>query len=243
MKKHIYVGASGWHYTEWVKDKFYPADLPQNKWLAFYAKQFNTVELNNPFYHLPPKTTFQGWHKQTPKNFLFSVKASRYITHMKRLLDPKEGVSKFLKSAEGLKEKCGPILFQLPPQFPCNPERLAKFLKILPKRHQYTVEFRHPSWYKQEIYDLLKDFNAAFCIFELGELISPIVTTADFVYVRLHGYGKKYAGIYTEKDLQAWAKRFKSWYKEGKSGYCYFDNTASGQNTQNALRLKKLCAA
>jgi uncharacterized protein YecE (DUF72 family) len=148
LKGKIYVGTSGWHYKHWV-GTFYPKKVKSEKQFDFYEKHFHTVELNNSFYRLPKQKTFTQWRKNSRNNFLFSVKASRYITHQKKLKDPKESVKKFFQHVRYLREKLGPILFQLPPSWKVNVERLNEFLKILPKHLRYVFEFRNPTWYTQ----------------------------------------------------------------------------------------------
>ncbi|HZS48170.1 MAG TPA: DUF72 domain-containing protein [Blastocatellia bacterium] len=239
MAGKIHIGTSGWHYDHW-KGPFYPENLPASEMLAFYFDYFDTVEINNSFYRMPEALTFKHWHDQTPENFLFAVKGSRYLTHMKKLKEPKEGLKALINRASKLKEKLGPILFQLPPHWKCNPERLSEFLKALPKKHQYTFEFRDPSWHLPEIYDLLKEYNVAFCAYELAGFESPTVITADFTYVRLHGPGGKYQGDYSMEKLSSWAQQIREWRKSLRDIYVYFDNDQAGYAIKNALELKKL---
>lgn len=239
MKGKIFIGTSGWSYKHWI-GVFYPADIKASEQLAFYLKHFKTVELNNPFYHLPPPQTFTNWRKNTPKDFLFAVKASRFITHNKKLNVEKENINLFLNSAKQLKEKLGPILFQLPPKWNVNTERLGTFLKKLPKKYRYTIEFRNQTWYTEEVYELLRKFNCAFCIYELAGHQSPKEITANFVYVRLHGPNlSKYAGSYSDASLKAWVKLCLQWKKQGKDVYVYFDNDQSGYAAFNAQSLLK----
>src|SRR5215831_13975665 len=173
MAAEVHIGTSGWHYNHW-KGPFYPEDLPASEMLSFYVEHFDTVEINNSFYHVPKVKTFKDWRDSTPKKFLFAVKGSRYLTHMKKLKDPKKGLKNLIPKAENLKEKLGPILFQLPPHWKCNPDRLSTFLDALPEKHQYTFELRDPSWHTQDVYDLLKEHNAAFCVYQLGGFESPV---------------------------------------------------------------------
>lgn len=241
ISKLVHVGTSGWHYKHW-KGPFYPADMKEKDFLAFYQERFRTVELNNSFYHLPLPQTLTNWHDKTPDDFLFAAKASRYITHVKRLLAPEETLPPFFERIELLAEKLGPILLQLPPGFKFAPERLESFLEALKpwKQHHYTIEFRNPTWFNEETYALLRRFGIAFCIFELGGLLTPDVVTADFVYIRLHGLDGKYAGSYTGAALAAWARKFKKWTKEGREVYCYFDNDQNGYAALNAMTLQEL---
>src|SRR5690606_9874997 len=156
-KNKIHIGTSGWNYKHWKKN-FYPADLPQKKWLEFYYGKFKTVELNNSFYRLPEEKTFDNWRKSTPEDFIFSVKASRYITHIKKLID-EEPLKEFLKRTKFLKEKLGPILFQLPPGWKYNEERFDAFLKILPDKFKFIFEFRNESWWNDNVINKLKEHN------------------------------------------------------------------------------------
>ena len=235
----IFIGTSGWNYKHWV-GIFYPAGIKPAQQLAFYLKHFKTVELNNPFYHLPPPQTFTNWRKSTPKDFLFAVKASRFITHNKKLNVEKENINLFLNSAKRLNEKLGPILFQLPPKWNINIERLGSFLKKLPKKYRYTIEFRNQTWYTEDVYGLLKKYNCAFCIYELAGIQSPKEVTADFVYIRLHGPTLlKYAGSYSNKVLKSWSKLCLQWRKEGKDVYVYFDNDQAAYAAFNAQTLLK----
>jgi uncharacterized protein YecE (DUF72 family) len=236
----VHIGTSGWSYRHW-KGNFYPENLPQKDWLQFYIdKGFLTVEVNSPFYHLPYKSTFEKWRDSVPKDFLFSVKASRYITHIKKLHDARESIKKFFDSAKELNEKLGPVLFQLPPGWKFDRERLANFLKNLSNKYRYTFEFRNNTWWNDEAFDLLKYNNISFCIYELEGTITPKETTADFVYIRLHGPGKKYQGDYNIKTLSDWADSCIKWKGEGKDIFCYFDNDQNGFAAKNALELKIL---
>lgn len=240
MKKgKIYIGTSGWNYKHWKKN-FYPEDIKQKDWLKFYSEKFDTVEINNSFYRLPEKKTFKNWKDTVSKNFVFSVKASRYITHMKKLKDPKESVSNFIDNSKSLKEKLGPILFQLPPNWKFNKKRFQNFLKKLSKKYNYTMEFRNSTWWNDDVFKLLKKNNIAFCIYELENTTTPKKITADFVYVRLHGPDGKYKGIYNKKALSYWAKLFNKWLSNKKDIFCYFDNDEKGFAAKNALQLKNL---
>lgn len=239
-KGKIYIGTSGWHYKHW-KGTFYPGDIKDDEQFAFYSKEFGTVELNNSFYHLPPSATFTGWRKASPADFVFAVKASRYITHLKKLKADKASLKLFLSHASRLREKLGPVLFQLPPRWKINIERLKEFLALLPKKYIYTFEFRDTTWYAEETYDLLKKYNCAFCIYELAGHMSPVKTTADFVYVRLHGPTKnKYQGSYSTVQLKKWARYCRKWQQAGKDVYVYFDNDQAGYAAFNAQKLCEL---
>lgn len=237
-KGKIHIGCSGWHYKHWV-GTFYPEETKAKDYLKYYFKHFKTVELNNPFYHLPSRETFAGWKEQTPKSFLFSVKASRYITHQKKLNEAEDSLNYFLQNAEGLGEKLGPILFQLPPGWKVNEERLESFLQILPTDHRFTFEFRNHTWYTPEVVELLRKYKASFCVYHLADHLSPEYVTSDFVYIRLHGPGDKYQGSYTDKVLKQWAEKIKTWTTQGLDVFCYFDNDQAGYAAFDALKLKE----
>lgn len=241
MRNHrILIGTSGWHYDHW-KGPFYPKDLSAQAMLDFYARRFITVEINNSFYQLPTPETLHQWQEKTPQEFVFAFKASRYITHMKKLKDPQASVQKMIAVAERLGSKLGPILFQLPPRWRVNPERLKHFLHALPDGHRYTFEFRDPSWFDDRIYNILAAHNAAFCQYQIQGRRSPKQVTADFVYIRLHGPAKQaYEGKYDTRTLSGWAGALSAWQRQGKTVFCYFDNDQAGYAAQNALRLRKM---
>lgn len=241
MKKKgkIHIGTSGWHYSYW-KGPFYPKDLPEKRFLSYYIQHFSTVEMNRTFYSLPKKSVFQGYADFVPRSFLFSVKASRFITHVKKLKDPKMSLHRFFTAVSGLENHLGPILFQLPPGWKLNLERLHDFLKVLPKGYRYAFELRDSSWLNEEVYELLKQYNAAFCIYEFESFITPKIITANFIYVRLHGPEGAYAGRYSLKTLRQWAAFFRKEAQKGKDIYCYFDNDEEGFAAINAMELMRL---
>ena len=232
----IYIGTSGWNYRHW-RGRFYPGDLPVKDEFPFYCSKFSTVELNNSFYHLPSAETFAGWRKKTPAGFIFSVKASRYLTHMKKLIVDQPAIDTFFDNAGNLQEKLGPVLFQLPPRWKLNIERFQAFMDALPKDMRCCFEFRDTSWYDDSVYDMLSIYNHAFCIYELAGHMSPLEVTADFVYVRLHGPGNKYQGSYSNETLQMWGGRCLDWQLDGKDVYVYFDNDQEGYAAFNAETL------
>ena len=235
----VRVGTSGWHYNHW-RGPFYEAATTGAQMLSFYVRQFDTVELNNSFYRLPTEEAFQAWRDSTPTNFLFAVKASRFITHNKKLKDPQAALENIIPRAEVLGRKLGPILFQLPPRWRLNAERLESFLEILPKRHRYVFEMRDATWHTEAVYELLRKHNAAFCIYELAGFQSPLEVTADFTYVRLYGPAGNYQGNYSAEALRTWKKRIKTWLDSLKHVYVYFDNDQAAYAAQNALELKRL---
>ena len=240
MEARIYIGTSGWHYKHW-RGLFYPKELPTSAWLDFYAKLFNTVELNNSFYHLPPVTAFDTWRDKTPARFVFAVKGSRFITHMKKLKDPESSTPKFFSGANRLEIKLGPVLFQLPPRWKVNEARLDEFLSAIERRHHYAIEFRDDSWYKREVYEILKRHNAALCLHDLGGKQSPMEITSSFTYIRFHGPTQaKYSGSYSDTQLRTWAERFNTWRPKLKGIYAYFNNDVGGFAPNNALKLKSL---
>ncbi len=238
-EKNIHIGTSGWHYKHW-EGPFYPENISTDKYLEYYSKFFHTVEINNTFYKMPEKKTIKTWRETVPGNFIFSVKASRYITHMKKLKDAKAPVSGFIKAVKSFKGKLGPILFQLPPNWHINPERLNSFIRVLPRGYRYAFEFRHPSWFDPEIYGILEKHNKAFCMYEIGGQTSPKITTADFVYIRLHGPEGPYQGQYKTDVLAEWADAFSAWTKLGKEVFCYFDNDEAGYAPQDAMNLQDM---
>jgi uncharacterized protein YecE (DUF72 family) len=238
MTCDIRIGTSGFHYKHWI-GPFYPAKTPAAKMLDFYLRHFDSVELNNSFYRLPTAEAFDAWREATPANFVFAVKASRFITHNKKLKDPEHALDNLLPRAAHLGPKLGPILFQLPPHWRVNPDRLQNLLDILPRDLRYAFEFRELSWITPTIDSILKKFNAAFCIYELAGYHSPLHITADFAYVRLHGpTSGKYQGSYSQKKLQEWARQIKAWSNDLRAIYVYFDNDQSGYAAANALTLK-----
>jgi uncharacterized protein YecE (DUF72 family) len=237
------IGTSGYHYSHW-RGTFYPEKLPQKQWLSYYLEHFDTVELNNTFYRLPTFEAMSAWREDTPPNFLFAVKGSRFITHNLKLSRPENAIQNILPRAETLGKKLGPILWQLPPKWRVNAARLEEFLQALPAYHRYVFEFREPSWLNAEIYSLLEKYTAAFCIYEIAGFQSALLTTSDVVYVRLHGPGeKKYQGSYERSTLRRWARQIENWYDVGKSVYVYFDNDEAGYAPHNAIALKKMLSA
>lgn len=239
--KEIHIGTSGWHYAHWV-GPFYPDGLSPPGFLSYYLQHFHTVEINNTFYQLPKKRTLAEWREGAPERFIFACKASRFITHMKKLKEPEQGLSRFFETIEVLGEKLGPVLFQLPPRWRVNAERLETFLKILPAAHRYAFEFRDESWFEPRIYEILARHNAAFCIYDFDRRQSPKEVTTDFVYMRLHGPNGPYRGSYSPQSLIAWAKRLCHWAEAGREVYCYFDNDEEGYAARNAMKLQAMTA-
>ena len=235
-REGIHIGTSGWHYPHWV-GPFYPETLRLHEFLGYYAGVFSTVEINNTFYRLPDPEVFKGWSQATPPEFVFACKASRYITHMKKLREPRDTCRRFLEATAVLGDKRGPTLFQLPPRWHVNPERLAGFLEVLPAERRFAIEFRDRSWFTPPVYELLRRRNVALCVYDLAGATSPLQLTADFVYLRLHGPKEAYCGRYDERALATWAKRILTWRRVGLEVYCYFDNDQAGFAVSDARRL------
>lgn len=237
--KNIHIGTSGWYYAHW-DTVFYPEKIKSDKRLNYYSHYFSSVEINSTFYRLPTEKTVKNWFKQVQDNFLFSIKASQYITHRKRLKDYKKSTERFFKILKYFGPKRGPVLFQLPPSFQINPDRLEEFISHLANQHQCVFEFRHKSWYCDEIYQLLNKYRIGLCITDLAGQLSPEVITSDFTYVRLHGPKAAYKGSYGTRKLKEWKKKIESWSNAGVAVYCYFDNVEKGYAIQDAKKLIKL---
>jgi uncharacterized protein YecE (DUF72 family) len=241
-KGRAYIGTSGWHYDHW-EGPFYPEGTAAGRRLAYYSQRLDTVELNNSFYQLPKRETLEQWRETTPEGFAFAVKASRYITHMKKLKDPDEPLANFLEPVSVLGDKLGPVLFQLPPNWRVNHRRLEDFLRALPEGGRYVMEFRDESWFDGRVLELLRAHNVAFCIYDIAGRGSPKEVTADFAYVRLHGPAEEaYQGSYSPRQLSGWAGALSAWLRRGRDAYCYFDNDQAGYAAQNALRLAEMLA-
>jgi uncharacterized protein YecE (DUF72 family) len=237
----LHIGTSGWHYRHWY-GHFYPEKLPAAKMLEFYASHFDTVELNNTFYRLPTENGVKNWRTTAPDDFCFAAKGSRFLTHMKKLKDPEIGIGRFFERVERLEPRLGPIVFQLPPFWEVDAERLEAFLHALPKHHRYAFEFRNPTWHTPAINRILEKYNAAFCIFEIAGFASEYQITADFTYVRLHGPEGAYQGSYSGSRLERWAARIAAWRSELTAVYVYFDNDQAAYAVENALSLKRRLA-
>ncbi len=239
MNDRILIGTSGWAYDHWY-GPFFPDELPKQDLLKYYTKHFQSVEINNSFYRLPHEATLRHWRETAPTGFVFAAKASRYITHMKKLKDPRESLTTFLQRISILEDRLGPILFQLPPHWRCNPQRLAAFLDTLSSEFRYAFEFRDRSWLTERTYDSLAGRGAALCIYELDGFISPKVVTTDLVYIRLHGPEGPYRGSYDDKALSYWADAFADWVARNRSIHRYFDNDEAGYAVRNALSLQSM---
>ncbi|KAA6186213.1 DUF72 domain-containing protein [Thiohalocapsa marina] len=237
-----YIGTSGWAYGHW-RGAFYPEGLPAGDRLAYYARHLGSTEINNSFYRLPAAQTVACWRRAVPDTFVFAAKASRYITHMKKLKEPEPGVERYLERMEQLGDRLGPILFQLPPHWHCDPGRLGHFLGILPSGHRYALEFRDRSWLNETVLSLLQHHGAAFCIHDYAGFQSPLEISADFVYIRLHGPDGAYRGNYDTPTLDHWAGAIAHWLRQGLDVYCYFDNDEAGYAAANAQALDRAVQA
>ena len=234
----IHVGTSGWSYRHWRGTFYEPGTRPADE-LAAYAREFASVEVNRSYYRLPEGATFAAWRDTVPPGFTFAVKASRYITHMKKLRDTGDAVALLLERASALGDRLGPVLFQLPPRWRKNIDRLRTFVGHLPPDYRYAFEFRDPSWFDDDVYDLLRERGIGFCIYDLAGRVTPLVTTSDLVYVRLHkpaGEGWRY----DLATLGVWAERMRGWSAAGQTVWCYFNNdpdTAAPRNAREMIGL------
>lgn len=237
-----FIGTSGWSYDHWA-NQFYPKDLNKNRWLEFYTENLDSVELNASFYRLPKKKTFENWWERTPDCFTFSVKMSRYVTHVKRLLDPEDSLKVFFDAVGGLGEKCSTVLIQLPPSLGFETGRVNTFLEELTVKYgdyRFTFECRHQSWFNDGVYDLLRRYGIALCISDTPCYPYSEEVTSGFVYVRLHGHEQLYASDYSDQQLREWADKIRAWNIGGKDVFIYFDNDANAYAVKNALRLREL---
>jgi uncharacterized protein YecE (DUF72 family) len=235
----IHVGCSGWVYKHW-RGIFYPEGLPQKRWFERYAEEFDTVEINASFYRLPLASTFEGWREKAPPGFHYALKVNRFITHRKKLLDCEAEVDRFIASARPLGPKLGPLLYQLPPNLQKNPERLDTFLARLPRDLKQVVEFRHKSWYDQEVLNILDQHGVGVVAHDMKGLVSPRWASGDIAYVRFHGAHGKYWGRYSKKALTEWAEWCIGQARQGGSVWCYFNNDIHGHAIEDARTLKSM---
>jgi uncharacterized protein YecE (DUF72 family) len=243
------IGCSGWNYKNW-RGHFYAPELPVSAWLPTYAATFDTVEVNSTFYRLPEASTFAGWRAQTPAGFVMAVKASRYLTHLKRLRDPREPIARLFERVQALGPRLGPMLYQLPGNFHRDLSRLDAFLAVLPaslpagpsgvrrRRLQHVMEFRHPSWYEPATYALLERHKVSLCLHDKrgSQITEPAI--GPIVYVRFHGTSGHYAGSYERPALEAWAARLAQYARQGRPVYAYFNNDPNAVAVENALVLR-----
>lgn len=235
----IRIGCSGWQYRHWRGD-FYPRGLAQDRWFQHYAASFDTVELNNSFYRLPDADQFATWGRSAPPGFLFAVKASRYLTHRRRLNQPAEPLARLWSRATRLGDRLGPMLYQLPPRWHRNLDRLGSFVEQLPPGRLHAVEFRDPTWYRADTYALLATAEVALCLHDMAGSASPRERIGPLVYVRFHGAAPGYRGAYSPQLLSAWAHRLAGWADEGVPCFAYFNNDVGGHAFRDAARLRDM---
>lgn len=235
----VYIGTSGFYYKHW-KTRFYPLDLKQKDWFLYYAHYFNTVELNVTFYNLPKEETFHAWAKNSPSDFKFCLKGSRFITHQKRLKDVDEAVSNYFTAIKGIKNKTGCILWQFPASFKVNPERFKEFLIKIDKYDYINVfEFRNESWLNDEIYEIAKSYNASIAYIDSPTLKIHPKITSNVYYFRFHGSSNLYSSLYSDEELEFFANLIQNVLPKVKNIYVYFNNDAEGNAVLNALKLKE----
>lgn len=239
MAGMIRIGTSGWVYTHWRRI-FYPEGLPQSRWFDHYSHRFDTVEINGTFYREPTAKAVEGWRDQAPAKFLYAVKAHRFMTHMKKLVDCAEPVRRFFGRMDGLDSTLGPVLYQLAPNVPAEVDRLARFAALLPSRHAHVFEFRDNRWFTAETRDFLAGAGLGFCIHDARGVDCPEWATAKTVYYRFHGQARSPRGNYGEAALRRAAERIKAKAKAGHDVFVYFNNDAHGCAVANAQRLVKL---
>ena len=237
-RARFHIGTSGWIYPHW-RQRYCPADLPQRGWFEHYSHDFNTVEINNTFYRLPESESFDRWREQAPPGFLYAVKANRFLTHQKKLKDAAEPLQHFLNRVRHLKEHLGPILYQLPPNWYPNTDRLEAFCRLLPSDLTHVLEFRERSWLCDEIYDVLQQHRVCLCIHDLLPR-HPRRVTGPAVYVRFHGAGQRYGGSYSRARLRRWAHWLSEEGTADRPVFAYFNNDADAHAVRNALTLKEL---
>jgi uncharacterized protein YecE (DUF72 family) len=238
----LYVGTSGWQYPHWRR-VFYPERLPRRSWLPYFAERFQTVEVNNTFYNLPEKPVFEHWRKSSPPDFVFALKMSRFLTHLKRLHDPEEPVDRFMERARRLGPKLGPILLQLPPRFPVNIERLSLTLAQFPRSARVAVEFRDESWFTDETRALLERHRAALCLADSPRRKQPAWRTAPWGFVRFHDGAGAHAPGYERDVLRRWVERIAETWPSRDDVYVYFNNDARGYAIRDAVTFAELAAS
>ncbi|MEH6664359.1 MAG: DUF72 domain-containing protein [Brevundimonas sp.] len=237
----VRIGTSGWSYRDW-NTAFYPDEVKAKDRLGWISRRFPTLEINASFYRMPGDRAVAAWKDETPDDFVFAWKASRFITHNKKLNDPHDPLAYMFERARGLGDKLGPVLFQLPPNLHRNLDRLETFLKALRWKQRYVIEFRHHSWYADEVLDLLRERGIALCLSDHHDAPSPWELTADFVYVRAHGPGGRYHGRYGDGTLKDWARQVRDWGR-GRDVFLYFDNDQKSAAPADAQRLMDLLEA
>lgn len=237
----IQVGTSGWSYDHW-QGVLYPPGTAVRDRLAFYVAQFRTVEINATFYRWPRPATFASWQRRLPEGFQMAVKAPRGLSHARKLYEPEQWIERIAAGLHSLYDKRGPLLVQLPPTLDYDLERLRYFLQKAPWWFRIAIEFRHPGWHREETYQVLEEYGAAYCVMSGANLRCELRATAPLVYARLHGpdYGWLYSGSYSDDDLAWWADRAREWDAQGRDVYLYFNNDLEGHAVRNAHRLRQL---
>jgi uncharacterized protein YecE (DUF72 family) len=233
-----WIGCSGWQYKHW-RGEFYPASLPVSQWFDYYADHFDTVEINNSFYRLPERATFAGWRRRAPARFVFAVKASRFLTHMKKLKDPEEPIDRLFTRLRGLGTHLGAVLYQLPPGWKADAGRFARFLDALPRAARHVVEFRDPSWYSPPIRTLMDRHRVSMCLHDMPGSATGRDRVGPVVYVRFHGAAGKYRGEYSSERLRGWAAWLNAQRAAGSDVFAYFNNDAGGQAPRDAAALRR----
>jgi len=233
------VGCSGWEYKHW-EGNFYPEGLPRQRWFQHYAGIFDTVEINNSFYRLPARQTMRSWRLQAPAGFIYAVKASRYLTHMRKLRDPVDPLALLFDRARELGPHLGPVLYQLPPRWKPDYHRLEAFLHTLPRDVRQVVEFRDAAWYTDRTFDLLSRCGVALCVHDMTGSATPRVVVGPLLYLRFHGATARYSGSYSQGQLDDWAEWILEQRAQGLDVYAYFNNDVGGHAPRNALALGAL---
>jgi uncharacterized protein YecE (DUF72 family) len=235
--QRVRIGTSGWTYSDW-RGTFYPKEVPARRWLSWYAEQFLTAEINGSFYRTPSLEAVRHWRQETPDGFVFAWKASKFITHWKRLSSNCRNSLDLMETRLAVLEpKVGPILFQLPPQLKFKKDLLGGFIKLLKRKREYVFEFRDQSWYHAASLSILRDHNIALCFSDHHVAPAPWSVTANFVYIRGHGPTGKYHGRYAKTTLDWWARQIRQWRRKGLKVYCYFDNDQKSAAPKDAQRL------
>lgn len=242
---NLFIGTSGFSYLHWGEGVFYPKKISRSDWFSYYSKYFNSVELNSSFYHLPSEKAFRNWYSKAPSGFIFALKVSRFITHIKKIQNCASAWRKFLKRALLLKEKLGPFLFQFPVTWKKDLKRLKRFVEVITDSNaslRFAFEFRHPSWYSQDVYNFFLSFgNISFCIIDSPDWPRIGQALGDFIYIRMHGNRSLYSSNYSQRELKSLAQEVKNYLDKGLDVYCYFNNDAQGFACKNARELLRFC--
>lgn len=237
--RRVRIGTSGWAYPHW-RGRFYPRSLPATRHLAWYARRLPTVEVNATYYRLPSRAVFAGWREAAPPGFLFTLKAPGTITHEKRLVDVQDELDEFLDHARELHDRLGVLLFQFPPGFRADLPLLGRFLDMLPQDVRCAFELRHKSWFERDVFMLLAQHERAFVVHDFSKKGTPLVETAPFVYLRLHGPSGRYRGAYDWTTIFQWAQQVREWVERGFEVFVYLNNDERGHSTRNAALLRDL---